>query len=387
MAINTVNSRIILRNDTLANWESSTKPLMPGEAALAKLPDSDNYLIRIGVPGGKTWNQISAMSSNIIVPATCISGTIATENMPGTVIYQLSANSEHTKIALVSASSDSPTTFSVVGNVSVDFDALSNAYADFTAGSASKTLTSLAYDTSTQKIVPTYVDIAISTSQVTGFDADVSAIANSYTQTLSGLLSDAWTTGGLSAAGKSGADSRVALYSDVKDIVSNGVKFGGTLTAATDLTSDSSIIAKPGYVYVVSGTSKEYIVTAVDGNGNPTAYQELGDEGTIATLTANMISGATAGGTAVAVTDHSLSLGAFAIKNSIVSGDLTTALDGKVGLSTAAEVSGAISGAISNSLNLGALAHKDKVSSDDLSGWFVLSCGTANDDGPDATDL
>ena len=99
----------------------------------------------------------------------------------------------------MSASSDSPTSFSVVGNVSVDFDALSNAYADFTAGSASKTLTSLAYDTSTHKIVPTYVDIAISTSQVTGFDADVSAIANSYTQTLSGLLSDAWTAGGLSA--------------------------------------------------------------------------------------------------------------------------------------------------------------------------------------------
>ena len=87
MAINTVNSRIILRNDVLSNWQSSTKPLMPGEAALAKLPDSDNYLIRIGVEGGKTWGQISAMSSNIIVPATCISGTIATENMPGTVIY------------------------------------------------------------------------------------------------------------------------------------------------------------------------------------------------------------------------------------------------------------------------------------------------------------
>ena len=148
-----------------------------------------------------------------------------------------------------------------------------------------------------------------------------------------------------------------------------------------------TIVAKPGYVYIETGTSKEYIVTAVDSNGHPTDYRELGDEGTIATLTSNMISSATANGTPVTINDHSLSLGAFAIKNSIVSEDLTAALDGKVGLSTAAEVSGAISGAISNSLNLGALAHKDKVSSDDLTGWFVLSCGTADDDGPDANDL
>jgi hypothetical protein len=188
----------------------------------------------------------------------------------------------------------------------------------------------------------------------------------------------------LSAAGKNGADSKIALYSDIQDIVSNGVKFGGTLTADTDLTADENIVAKPGYVYIVTGTSKEYIVTAVnDTTGRPTAYQELGDEGTIASLTANMISGATANGTAVAKNaDHTLSLGAFAIKNSILSDDLTAALNGAVGLSSAAQVSGEISAAISNSLNLGALAHKDKVGEDDLSGWFVLSCGCADDDGP-----
>ena len=81
--------------------------------------------------------------------------------------------------------------------------------------------------------------------------------------------------------------------------------------------------------------------------------------------------------------------------------DLTSQFDGKVALSTISEVSGAISSAISSSLNLGALAHKDTVGTadidnaavtsakiapssvtrDHLSGWFVLSCGDAVQDG------
>lgn len=385
---NTINTRLILRNDQLTAWQQSQKVLLKGEAALAEHTISGNtkFDIRIG-DGVHTWSELS--STNIIIPASAISGTIAAENMPGMVIYQLSANDSNTQVALVSASSDSPNTFAQVGDTLVDFDALSNAFANFNSGAAGQTLTSLSYDTANHKVVPTYADIAISTSQINGFDQDVSAIANSYTQTLSGLLSDAWTIGGLSAAGKNGADSKIALYSDIQDIVSNGVKFGGTLTADTDLTADENIVAKPGYVYIVTGTSKEYIVTAVDNStGRPTAYQELGDEGTIASLTANMISGATANGATVAKNaDHTLSLGAFAIKNSIVSGDLSDALSDKVGLSTAAEVSGAISGAISTSLNLGALAHKDKVTNDDLSGWFILSCGAANDNGPQPADL
>lgn len=78
----------------------------------------------------------------------------------------------------------------------------------------------------------------------------------------------------------------------------------------------------------------------------------------------------------------------------------TADFDGKVGLSTAAEVSGAISGAISSALDLKALAHKDTVATADiddgavtnakianesvtaekLSGLFVLSCGDAYSD-------
>lgn len=36
-AISSINTRIILRNDTLAKWNSSSKVLLKGEAALARL--------------------------------------------------------------------------------------------------------------------------------------------------------------------------------------------------------------------------------------------------------------------------------------------------------------------------------------------------------------
>lgn len=81
--------------------------------------------------------------------------------------------------------------------------------------------------------------------------------------------------------------------------------------------------------------------------------------------------------------------------------NITDSFNGKVALSTATEVRNAISGDISSALNLGALAHKDTVGTTDidnaavtsakiapnsitrdhLSGWFVLSCGSATQDG------
>ena len=81
--------------------------------------------------------------------------------------------------------------------------------------------------------------------------------------------------------------------------------------------------------------------------------------------------------------------------------NITDSFNGKVALSTATEVRNAISSDISSALNLGALAHKDTVGTTDidnaavtsakiapnsvtrdhLSGWFVLSCGSATQDG------
>ena len=61
----TINTRIVLRNDELSAWEDSSKVLLKGEVAFAKLSGSDEFEMRIGT-GSKTWNQLS--DSNVVVP-------------------------------------------------------------------------------------------------------------------------------------------------------------------------------------------------------------------------------------------------------------------------------------------------------------------------------
>ena len=214
MAISTINSRIILHNDTSANWQSSDKILLKGELALAEyeIDGETKFDLRIG-NGTSKWRELSP--TNLLIPATAISGIIATKNMPGTTIYKLSANEDNTQITLVSASSDSQNEFATVGDTLIDIDLLSTAYDNIATGSSSKTLTSLTYDTANNKVSASYVDISIATSQINDFDANVSAIANDYTQELSGLLSDAWSTGGLSAISKDNENCKILLSSDI----------------------------------------------------------------------------------------------------------------------------------------------------------------------------
>ena len=76
----TVNTRLVLRNDELSNWNSSSRELLKGEAALAWL-SGDLYEIRIGT-GGKTWSQLNGC--NIRIPAANVKDLAYAE-------YQLSA--------------------------------------------------------------------------------------------------------------------------------------------------------------------------------------------------------------------------------------------------------------------------------------------------------
>lgn len=55
MAQTTINTRLVLRNDALANFQKSEKPLLKGEMALGKRDDG-NYEVRIGTDGEKTWS-------------------------------------------------------------------------------------------------------------------------------------------------------------------------------------------------------------------------------------------------------------------------------------------------------------------------------------------
>lgn len=51
-----INTRIILKNDELSNWNESSLVLKPGEIALARREDG-SYEMRIG-QGDKTWSQL-----------------------------------------------------------------------------------------------------------------------------------------------------------------------------------------------------------------------------------------------------------------------------------------------------------------------------------------
>ena len=88
-----VNTRLVLRNDELSNWNVSTRELLKGEAAIAWLSGCV-YEIRIGV-GGKTWNQLG--ESNVKVSAKNVQGLTFSE-------YQLQAlsagESEYAKFQL-----------------------------------------------------------------------------------------------------------------------------------------------------------------------------------------------------------------------------------------------------------------------------------------------
>ena len=53
---NQISTRILIRNDELSNWESSSVKLLAGEIALARRDDG-SYEMRVG-KGDKTWSEL-----------------------------------------------------------------------------------------------------------------------------------------------------------------------------------------------------------------------------------------------------------------------------------------------------------------------------------------
>ena len=63
-----LNTRIILKNDTLTNWEGSSLILQPGEVAFAKIESSDKYaaptyLMKVG-DGSNTFSDLKWVAAN-----------------------------------------------------------------------------------------------------------------------------------------------------------------------------------------------------------------------------------------------------------------------------------------------------------------------------------
>lgn len=108
MAKTAINTRLVLRNDTLAAFKASDKPLLKGEMALARIDDEGNYAVRIGVDGKKTWNELSDCGQ-LIIPAANVEGLTASIAALSTSYYEASDISDLTgtyangDIAVVSA--------------------------------------------------------------------------------------------------------------------------------------------------------------------------------------------------------------------------------------------------------------------------------------------
>ena len=65
MALNdTLKTRILLRNDTLANWESSNLVLGKGEVAIATLAGGELAEVRVGT-GSSTWATSLKLNVNV----------------------------------------------------------------------------------------------------------------------------------------------------------------------------------------------------------------------------------------------------------------------------------------------------------------------------------
>ena len=121
MANTTIKTRILLRNDTLANWTNSQLVLAKGEVAIATVGENLAE-VRVGT-GSSTW----ATSLKLNVNADQISGLVDT--IKGTAKkYQVVANGEggnSWKLQEAALSSDAWT--DVTGSTwSVDFSAIND---------------------------------------------------------------------------------------------------------------------------------------------------------------------------------------------------------------------------------------------------------------------
>ena len=245
-----IKTRILLRNDTLANWEAaSSVTLKKGEVGIAML---DGALAELRVGNNTTW----ANSKKLRVEAGQISGLIDTINTQINSLayeYQLTAGTGDDlnkwfleKRHLSGGNWEQVSTVDLTQltgyALSTDVDAL-------VASVSAETLTS----------ANAYTDDAIDALSITNYmlTADFSALSNEI---------------GLSAAS---ASNPVVTKDDIADLA-GAMHFRGAITpneGETDLEALARVITDPhsGDVAIITSTSKEYVY-------NGTTWIELGDE-------------------------------------------------------------------------------------------------------------
>ena len=241
MANTTIKTRILLRNDTLANWNKSTLVLAKGEVAIATVGENLAE-VRVGT-GSSTW----ASSLKLNVDASQVSGIV--DLIRGTSKqYKVVANGEGgNSWKLQEAALSGGDWIDVTGSEwSVDFSAINNQITALTSD-VNNIKTDLA---ETKTTLNTVSSDYLKASDFRSISADI----------------------GLDAASST---NKVATLSDIADLA-GAMHFRGAVTpneGETDFSALGRVITDPksGDVAIITSTSKEYVY-------NGTSWIELGDE-------------------------------------------------------------------------------------------------------------
>ena len=273
MALNdTLKTRILLRNDTLANWEGSSLVLGKGEVAIATLAGGELAEVRVGT-GSSTW----ATSLKLNVNIDQVSGLV--DLIEGTAKkYQVVANGEGgNSWKLQEAALSGGDWSDVTGSTwSVDFTAINNAINGLTAdvdylSGAIDDLDDLVGDTRTtlNTVSSDYLKSSDKTELSDALTAlDAAKLAKSEFADLSNEI-------GLSAAT---AENPVVTKNDIADLA-GAMHFKGAVASLAEITS-----AEPGDVVIIPSTSKEYVYNgSAEAEYSVDNWVELGDEDLYAT--------------------------------------------------------------------------------------------------------
>ena len=233
MANTTIKTRILLRNDTLANWNKSTLVLAKGEVAIATGLDGNLAEVRVGT-GSSTW----ATSLKLNVNADQISGLVDT--IKGTAKkYQVVANGKGGNSWKLQEAALSGGAWTDVSTFTVDFSAINDQITALTSNVNN-------------------IKTALAATKTT-----LNTVSSDYLKaSVFGTLSNEI---GLSAAN---ASNQVVTKNDIAGLA-GAMHFRGAVTNPNDISSISSPAA--GDIVIVTSTSKEYVYAN-------NKWVELGDE-------------------------------------------------------------------------------------------------------------
>ena len=269
MANTTIKTRILLRNDTLANWESSQLTLGKGEVAIAKVNDTLAEF-RVAGADGATWANALKLNitTNQVSGLTDLISSLVGDGAKKYQVVSTDTNSWKLQEAALSGGDWSDVADSTW---TVDFSAINDAISGLTAD--------VDYLSGQIDDLADLVDDTRTTLNTVSSDYLTSADYETLSNTITALddaklakseFSDLSNEIGLSAASSS---NPVVTKNDIADLA-GAMHFKGAVTSLAEIES-----AEPGDVVIIPSTSKEYVYNGVaEAAYSVDNWVELGDE-------------------------------------------------------------------------------------------------------------